>query len=186
MPFERAVVELQHFRRTDVSRPTVERITEAAGAAYVKVQEREVERLECEAPAPPAGSAKQFLSVDGADVQAGWGMSEMLVQVVSPNRAPLPADVRKWPDAVSEVQSMSELLRRKEESVDVLATRLLLRDNMMGADRHTDTDALLKQMHTLLRCSWLWRLRSCSSGLACWRVCPTRRIGNASSNCNRQ
>jgi hypothetical protein len=33
MPFERAVVELQHFRRTDVSRPTVERITEAAGAA---------------------------------------------------------------------------------------------------------------------------------------------------------
>jgi hypothetical protein len=31
MPFERAVVELQHFRRADVSRPTVERITEAAG-----------------------------------------------------------------------------------------------------------------------------------------------------------
>ena len=42
MPFERAVVEVRHSRRTDVSRPTVERITEAAGAAYVKVQEREV------------------------------------------------------------------------------------------------------------------------------------------------
>lgn len=73
MPFERAVVELQHFRRTDVSRPTVERITEAAGAAYVKVQEREVERLEREAPAPPAGSAKQFLSVDGAYVRLVGG-----------------------------------------------------------------------------------------------------------------
>lgn len=33
MPFERAVVELQHFRRTDVTRPTVERTTEGAGAA---------------------------------------------------------------------------------------------------------------------------------------------------------
>jgi hypothetical protein len=68
MPFERAVVELQHFRRTDVSRPTVERITEAAGAAYVEIQEREVEQLEREAPTPPAGPAKQFLSVDGAMV----------------------------------------------------------------------------------------------------------------------
>jgi hypothetical protein len=68
MPFERAVVELQHFTRTDVSRPTVERTTEAAGAAYVKVQEREVEQLEREAPTPPAGPAQQFLSVDGAMV----------------------------------------------------------------------------------------------------------------------
>jgi ribosomal protein S27AE len=58
MPFERAVVELQHFRRTDVSRPTVERITEVVGAAYVKVQEQEVERLEHEAPVPPAGPAQ--------------------------------------------------------------------------------------------------------------------------------
>lgn len=68
MPFERAVVELQHFRRTDVTRPTVERTTEGAGAAYVKVQEQEVERLEREAPVPPAGPAKQFMGVDGAYV----------------------------------------------------------------------------------------------------------------------
>ena len=73
MPFERAVVELQHFRRTDVSRPTVERITEAAGAAYVKVQEREVEQLERDTPPPPAGPAKQFLSVDGAYVRLVGG-----------------------------------------------------------------------------------------------------------------
>ena len=141
-----------------------------------------------ECPLTPEADARIALALSHALAmckQSG-GTSEMLVQVASPNRAPLPADVRKWPDVVSEVQSMSELLRRKEESVDVLATRLLLRDNMMGADRHTDTDALLKQMHTLLRCSWVWRLRSCCSGLACWRVCPTRRIGNASSNCNRQ
>ena len=80
----------------------------------------------------------------------------MLVQVASPNLAPLPADVRKWPDAVSEVQSMSELLHRKEESVDVLATRLLLWDNLMSADRHTDTDTLLQQMHDLLSPHGVW------------------------------
>ena len=68
MPFERAVKEFRHFRRTDVSRPTAERITEAAGAAYVQIQEQEVERLERETPALPVGPAKQFLSVDGAFV----------------------------------------------------------------------------------------------------------------------
>jgi hypothetical protein len=68
MPFERAVKEFKHFRHADVSRPTVERITETAGAAYVQIQEQEVERLEREMPAPPAGPAKQFLSVDGAFV----------------------------------------------------------------------------------------------------------------------
>jgi hypothetical protein len=68
MPFEKAVVELQHFRRTDVSRPTVERTTEDAGAAQVIIQEREVDRLEREAPPPPEGPAKQLLSVDGAFV----------------------------------------------------------------------------------------------------------------------
>ena len=51
---------------------------------------------------------------------------------------------------------MSELLRRKEESVDVLATRLLLWDNMMSADQRTDTDALLQQMHTFLSPHDVW------------------------------
>jgi hypothetical protein len=68
MPFEKAVVELQHFRRTVVSRPTVERTTEDAGAAQVTIQEREVDRLEREAPPPPEGPDKQLLSVDGAFV----------------------------------------------------------------------------------------------------------------------
>jgi len=68
MPFERATRELQHFRGVDVSRPTAERLTEAAGAAYVAWQTAEVERIERELPAPPAGPERQFLSVDGAMV----------------------------------------------------------------------------------------------------------------------
>jgi hypothetical protein len=68
MPFERATKELQHFRGVHVSRPTAERLTEAAGAAYVAWQTAEVERIEKELPSPSAGPARQFLSVDGAMV----------------------------------------------------------------------------------------------------------------------
>jgi hypothetical protein len=39
---------------------------EAAGAAYVKLQTAEVERLERTAPEPPEGQAVQLQSVDGA------------------------------------------------------------------------------------------------------------------------
>lgn len=68
MPFGRAVSELQHFRQTDVSKSTVMRLTEAAGAAYVSVQENEVVRIERELPPPPQGPRQQLLSVDGAMV----------------------------------------------------------------------------------------------------------------------
>lgn len=68
MPFGRAAQELAHFRRTVVSRPTAERLTEAAGASYVALQTAEVAQLEREAPEAPAGPDKLFLSVDGAMV----------------------------------------------------------------------------------------------------------------------
>ena len=68
MPFERAVEQLARFRGTEVSRATAERVTEAAGAAYVVWQEAEVARIEHELPPAPAGAAKQFLSADGAMV----------------------------------------------------------------------------------------------------------------------
>ena len=68
MPFGRAVHEVSYFLHTHVTATTVRRQTEAAGAAYVAVQTREVERLERETPPAPVGPAKQFLSVDGAFV----------------------------------------------------------------------------------------------------------------------
>lgn len=68
MPFGRAAQELRHFRHTDISRPTVERVTEAAGAAYEAMQSAEVQRIEREAPPAPAGPTRQLLSVDGAMV----------------------------------------------------------------------------------------------------------------------
>src|SRR5512139_4061017 len=74
MPFQRAAQELQHCRLVDVSRPTVERITEAAGAAYVAFQTAEVQRIERDLPVPTRGPAKQFLSVDGAMVPLVGGV----------------------------------------------------------------------------------------------------------------
>jgi hypothetical protein len=68
MPFARASQELQHFRHVAVSRPTVERLSEAAGAAYVSFQTAEVERIEKELPPAGAGPQRQLLSVDGAMV----------------------------------------------------------------------------------------------------------------------
>lgn len=76
MPFRRVVGEVQHFRHTDVSKSTVERLTEKAGATYVAVQNSEVERIERELPTPPLGPAQQFLSVDGAMVPLGAGSGQ--------------------------------------------------------------------------------------------------------------
>src|SRR5512138_2433950 len=82
MPFGRAAQELQHFRCVDVSRATAERLTEGAGAAYVACQTAEVTRIETELPQPPAGPAKQLMSVDGAMVPlvgGEWAEARTLV-----------------------------------------------------------------------------------------------------------
>jgi len=68
MPFERAAGELEYLLGVELSEPRVRRLTEKAGAAMVRVQETEVERLEREAPRAPAGPALQSMSVDGAMV----------------------------------------------------------------------------------------------------------------------
>jgi hypothetical protein len=68
MPFAQAVGELAFFWGVELDATTVRRHTEAAGAAYVAEQTAEVERLERERPAAPAGPAVQYLSADGAMV----------------------------------------------------------------------------------------------------------------------
>jgi hypothetical protein len=68
MPFGRAGQELAHFRQVDVSRSTVARLTEAAGAAYVAFQTAEVARIARQLPVPPPGPEQLLLSVDGAMV----------------------------------------------------------------------------------------------------------------------
>lgn len=90
MPFARAAQELQHFRSTEISRPTAERITEAAGAAYEALQTAEVQRIERELPAAPAGPRQQFLSVDGAMVPlVGGEWAEVKTMVIGEVQPPV-------------------------------------------------------------------------------------------------
>jgi hypothetical protein len=66
--FAKAAAELAWFTQVAVSTATACRITEAAGAAAVAVQTREVARIEQEYPRAPAGPDTLIFSVDGAMV----------------------------------------------------------------------------------------------------------------------
>ncbi len=59
---------LKRLQGVEVSEATARRQTENNGAAYVAVQEAEVERIEQALPEAPAGPDKQLLSVDGVMV----------------------------------------------------------------------------------------------------------------------
>ena len=74
MPFSQAVKEAGHYLHITLSEATVRRQSEAAGAAYVAIQTRAVETLECGKNGEVvAGVAQQFMSVDGAFVPVVGG-----------------------------------------------------------------------------------------------------------------
>ena len=90
MPFARAARELQYFRHADLSRPTVERVTEAAGAAYEAVQTAQVQRIEEELLPAPDGPDRQFLSADGAMVPlVGGEWAEVKTLVIGEVQPPV-------------------------------------------------------------------------------------------------
>ncbi|RPJ58416.1 MAG: ISKra4 family transposase [Dehalococcoidia bacterium] len=66
--FEQAAQLLATMLQINVSEAMSRRRTEAAGAAYVAVQQAEVERLEREMPVSPGGADKVLVSADGAMV----------------------------------------------------------------------------------------------------------------------
>lgn len=68
MPYEKAKQFLNEMLGTGISQGSARRYTQAAGAAYVAIQEAEVVELEKNAPVAPAGAEKMLLSADGAMV----------------------------------------------------------------------------------------------------------------------
>jgi hypothetical protein len=66
MPFEQAVGDLAFFAHVTVPEATLRRHVQAAGAAYVHLQEDAVQELERTLPPAPAGPPVQQVSVDGA------------------------------------------------------------------------------------------------------------------------
>ena len=68
VPFVPAAELIGRFRKVEVSEPTVRRVSESSGQAWVELQRKEVEVLELGLEKAPEGPALQQLSVDGAMV----------------------------------------------------------------------------------------------------------------------
>jgi len=100
IPFEQAAAELAFFWGVELDATTVRRYTEAAGAAYVAEQTVEVERLERERPAAPAGPTVQYLSADGAMVPlVGGQWAEVKTLAIGE------VEVRRGADGLPEAQT---------------------------------------------------------------------------------
>ena len=69
LPFAQVADEMRLLFRVSVSADTVRRLTEEAGAIQVRIEQRELERLEREAPPEREGPAAQQLSADGVMVR---------------------------------------------------------------------------------------------------------------------
>ncbi|GAC1527546.1 MAG: hypothetical protein NVS2B16_35510 [Chloroflexota bacterium] len=75
LPFAQVAEEMALLFGVSVSVDTIRRLTEQAGALQVAIEQRELDRLEHEAPPDPDGPAVQQVSVDGAMapmVGGGW------------------------------------------------------------------------------------------------------------------
>jgi hypothetical protein len=68
LPFVQVAEEMRFLFGVSVSADTVRRLTEQAGALQLAIEQRELERLEHEAPPEPAGPDIQQVSADGAMV----------------------------------------------------------------------------------------------------------------------
>jgi hypothetical protein len=68
LPFGQVADEMARLFKVAVSADTVRRLTEQAGALQVALEQRELERVEREAPPEPKGPTVQQVSADGAMV----------------------------------------------------------------------------------------------------------------------
>jgi len=90
MPFEKAAQFLNEMLGTSISQASAVRYTQAAGAAYVEIQEADVVQIEEKAPVAPAGGAKMLVSADGAMVPLVHGeWAEVKTCVVGEVQAPV-------------------------------------------------------------------------------------------------
>lgn len=91
LPFGQVPALIAHFTGVTVSAETVRRVTEAAGAAQVACEERELAQITRELPEPPAGPPVQQLSLDGAMVPLVGGVwaevKTLAIGTVEPGRA---------------------------------------------------------------------------------------------------
>jgi hypothetical protein len=90
MPFAKAAGLFEDFFGIAVSHSISQRYTEAAGAAYVRLQTEEVERAERERPVAVAGADKLQVSADGAMVPLLHGQwAEVRTVVIGEVQSPV-------------------------------------------------------------------------------------------------
>lgn len=78
LPFAQVAEEMWLLFGVSVSADTVRRLTEEAGAVQVAIEQRELERIEHDAPDKPTGAPIQQVSADGAMVPlVGGGWTEV-------------------------------------------------------------------------------------------------------------
>jgi hypothetical protein len=100
--------------RVHVSEATARRQTENWGAAYVGIQEEEVERIEQELPPAPAGPEKMLLSVDGAMVPlVGGEWTEVKTVALGVIEEPVWED-DEWKVHASELSYFSRWMEAEE------------------------------------------------------------------------
>ena len=96
MPFDKAAELFEDFMGIQVSKSVSQRYTEEAGAAYVGMQTEEVEQLEREMPAAPAGADKLQVSADGAMVPLVHGQWAEVRTVVIGEVQPMVQERGEW------------------------------------------------------------------------------------------
>jgi len=90
IPFEKAAQIVNEMLGTSISQGSAVRYTRAAGAAYVAIQDEEVQHIEKTAPIVPQGGEKMLLSADGAMVPLIHGeWAEVKTCVVGEVQAPV-------------------------------------------------------------------------------------------------
>lgn len=123
MPFGMAAKMLEYFTKVKgISEPTVCRVTERAGQAYVEVQTEQLEVLERELPESPAGPAMQLLSADGAMVplrgKDEW--AEVKTLAIGTVEEPVFSKKKEWEIHVKDLSYFSRLA--DHETFERLAT----------------------------------------------------------------
>lgn len=96
MPFEKAAELFGALMQIEISKSQVRRYTEGAGAAYVEIQNEEVERIEKESPAAGRGGEKMEISVDGATVPMVHGIWEEVKTLVIGEVQPAVKEKEEW------------------------------------------------------------------------------------------
>jgi hypothetical protein len=114
MPFEKAAQFMEEMLDVTVSKALATRFTEAAGAAYVCLQNAEAARIEREAPLAPTGAEKMVLSADGAMVPLQHGeWAEVKTLALGAVQAPI-QEKGEWVVHTQQVSYFSRLVNAEQ------------------------------------------------------------------------